>query len=160
MEILLNWSVMEPILGWFGFIVELAVVMSALVYFLRRTLEKKSKFVKGKKNHIWVVIQVGHPVVENFVDQYKVQPDYVLDPELMLGHLAMSGKRDYSKFVKEFRNILKDNQNKEIRVVTSGMTGLNALLGQAAGLQYDLAWYQWDITTMDYKRIPEIEDIL
>ena len=154
------WEVAEPLMGTFGFIVEFVAVISAAIYFYKEHKAKKARYCLASDGFVWVVLQVGQPVVAAFEKQFGVEPDYIIDPELDLGHLIINGKKDYKKLVKKFRDILKANQDKEIRIVTSGMTGLNALLGQAAGVQYDVIWYQWDMSTKDYHPVPSLSALL
>jgi hypothetical protein len=156
-----SWGWVEPILGWFGFLVEVVAVISAAVYLYRQNKAKRARLGLAKNgDYVWVVVQVGHPVVANFADQFGEEPDLVIDPEIDLGHLVISGEKDYSKLISKFRDFLKLHQDKEVRVITSGPTALNALLGQAAGPQYDVVWYQWDLDTKDYNPVPPFAGLL
>ncbi len=155
-----GWDVWEPILGWVSFFIEMSAVLSAGIYYYRLKQAKKARAKLSENGHIWLVIQVGHPVVAAFKEQFGVEPDYVIDPEVELGHLLIEGNKDYEKLIKKFRSILKAHQHEEIRVITSGPTGLNALLGQAAGINYDVVWYQWDLTTKSYSPVPPLGAIL
>ena len=155
-----DWGCAEPILGWFGFLMEFAAVVSAVVYFYKQRKAKRARYKIASSGFVWVVLQVGQPVAAAFSKQFGVEPDYIIDPEVDLGHLIIDGEKDYQKLVKKFRDILKANQDKEIRVITSGMTGLNALFGQAAGVQFDIVWYQWDMSSKDYHPVPPLSGIL
>jgi len=150
----------EVIANSLDFTVNLMAFTAAVVYGFKYFKAKKARLSLAQDGYVWVVIQVGHPVVAVFKEQFKTEPDYIIDPEIELGHLVISGTKDYQKIIKRFRDILKANQDKEIRVITSGPTALNALLGQAAGPQYDVVWYQWDLATKNYNPIPPYAGLL
>jgi len=142
------------------FTVNAMAFTAAVVYGVRLLKAKKARLKLAQDGYVWVVIQVGHPVVAVFKEQFDTEPDYIIDPEIELGHLVISGHKDYQKIIKKFRDILRANQDKEIRVITSGPTALNALLGQAAGYQYDIVWYQWDLATKSYNPVPPFAGLL
>jgi len=142
------------------FTVNLMAFIGASIYGIRVLKAKRARYTLAKEGYIWVVIQVGHPIVSAFKAQFGVEPDYIIDPEVSLGRLVITDQRDYKKLVGQFRDILKANQDKEIRVITSGPTALNSLFGQAAGPQYDIVWYQWDLATKNYRPVPPFAGLL
>lgn len=155
-----SWPTWEPILGWFSFIAEMVAVISAGIYFYRQWRAKRARYSLNENGHAWLVVQVGHPVAAAFREQFGVDPNFILDPEVELGHLVMEGEKDYEKMIRRFREFLKAHQHEEIRVITSGPTAFNCLLGQAAGIQYDVVWYQWDLATKSYSPVPTLAGVL
>lgn len=158
MYIIENWNWIEPIMGTIQFIGFLTGIFALCVYYIRHALAKRRRASSGKEE-IWVVLQVGVSAVETAAKQFDMVPDHVIDPKVSLGHLAIDGVRDYKLIVKEYKKILDNNQDKKINLVTSGMTGLNFLLGQIS-FHHDIDVYQWDFTTKNYKLLPDILDLI
>jgi hypothetical protein len=156
----MSWSFWEPVLGWFGAILELMALGSAVGYYGRLKLaERRRAQLATQGEYCVLTLSVGQPV-KQAVKKSGVNVDKDINPEEVLGHLIIDGVRDYKILLGEARAFIKENQNKEVRIYSSAPPAFNGLLGQSMGAGFDLVFYQFDLATGKYSPAPPLQALL
>jgi len=160
LNIITNWGLVEPILGWFSFAVEMTAVISAAMYIVR---QKKSKTLRakmaGEGEFVVAALGFGHDVAGLIYKQFGWKADLNINTSVMFGHDIITDD-DFKKIVKLVRQWAQANQHKELRIFSSAPVGHMGLLGQALGPGYNIVWYQFDLASKKYRPLPPVAAIL